>query len=140
MRKRYDWAQSIVAALLISISTILTFVTIALIVIHTTGADLNAFGQIFDRLWPLFTAILFAVFFFVLFFFRYPLQIIYVGLFLAAFVFIFSSFKGNDISTYVKNYIDSIFFIDYLSAGATLAALLLAILTIFRRIPDTDAE
>jgi hypothetical protein len=140
MRKRYDWVQSIIAALLISISIILTFVTISLIVIYTTGADLIAFSLIFDRLWPLFTAILFAVFFLVLFFFRYPLQFFYVGLGLSAFVFIFSSFKGNDISTCVKSYIDSIFFIDYLSAGATLAALLLAVLTIFKRIPDVDVE
>ncbi len=135
----FNWAQSIAASLVISIATILTIVTVTLVAIHATGSN-STFGEVWTKLWPLFTVILFFVFLILLFFFRYPFQFFCVGLFLAAFVFVFASFQGNDLSALVKKYIDSIFFIDYLSTGATLAALILAILAVWKRDSNQDHD
>ena len=138
MRTKNNWKQSMAASLLITISLILTFVAVSLAVINVTDTGLEAFVKIFGTLWPLFSAILFVVSFLALFFFRFPMQFLFICLLLASFVFIFSSFNGNDSSLFVRNYIDSIFNIGYLATGVTISALLLAILAVGRSNPDEE--
>ena len=120
-------------AILTPVVAILVTVLIAFAI---GGFEWHLIPEIFRTFWILFVSVIGLVAILMLLIAKLPRGAPVTALLIIAFVFIISSWKGNDIAVAVKEFIEGTFETNLLLGGITIMGLALAIATIKRRGQD----
>jgi len=132
MSKQPLW-KVVLRAILTPVVAILATVFIAFAV---GGFEWHLIPEIFRTFWILFVSVIGLVVILMLLIARLPRGAPVTALLIIAFLFIVSSWKGNEIAETMKDWINTTFEIDLLVGGITIMGLALAIATIKRKEQD----
>ena len=125
MSNRLNWRKSLIFAGLGVLSSIVAINIVILIAIGLQDWDLSLFATLYSQMWILFLSIIVVVFIAVLFMARFPLHTLVYSLSLATFILIIASSKDTGVISYsIRHFIESNFYLEYLTFSLTIFALL----------------
>lgn len=132
MSKKPLWKIILWALLTPVVAIVLT----VFIVVATVGFQWHLVGEVFRAHWILFLSVFVLVAILMLLMARLPRGAPVTALLVVAFLFIVSSWKGNEIAETMRGLIYNTFEINLLVGGITIMALALAIATVSKKEQD----